>query len=43
MIKNTQHEDVITYIAIGMGLGVPIGFVLKSFLDTYVLIQTLPI
>ena len=43
MIKNTQHEDIITYILIGVGLGVPIGFVLKVFMDTYTIIESLPL
>jgi len=43
MIKNTQHEDAITYILIGVGLGVPIGFVLKVFLDTWTLLESLPL
>ena len=43
MIKNTQHEDIVTYILIGIGLGVPIGFVLKVFMDTYTIIESLPL
>ena len=43
MIKNSQQEDIITYILIGIGLGVPIGFVLKVFLDTYAIIESLPL
>ena len=43
MIKNTEHEDIITYILIGIGLGVPIGFVLKVFMDTYTIIESLPL
>ena len=43
MIKNSQHEDIITYILIGVGLGVPIGFVLKVFMDTYTIIESLPL
>tara|TARA_R100000995_G_scaffold2199_1_gene1467 strand:- start:110 stop:241 length:132 start_codon:yes stop_codon:yes gene_type:complete len=43
MIKNTEHEDIITYILIGVGLGVPIGFVLKVFMDTYTIIESLPL
>ena len=43
MIKNSQHEDIITYILIGVGIGVPIGVVLKVFLDTYALIERLPL
>ena len=43
MLKNTEHEDIITYILIGIGLGVPIGFVLKAFLDTYTIIESLPL
>tara|TARA_E500000331_G_scaffold235162_1_gene225435 strand:- start:141 stop:272 length:132 start_codon:yes stop_codon:yes gene_type:complete len=43
MMKNTEHEDIITYILIGIGIGVGIGFVLKVFLDTYAIIESLPI
>ena len=43
MMKNTEHEDIITYILIGIGIGVGIGFVLKAFLDTYAIIESLPI
>jgi hypothetical protein len=43
MLKNTEHEDIITYILIGIGLGVPIGFVLKVFLDTWTLLESLPL
>jgi len=43
MMKNTEHEDIITYILIGIGIGVGIGFVLKVFLDTYIIIESLPI
>ena len=43
MIKNTEHEDIVTYILIGVGIGVGIGFVLKVFIDTYVLIERLPL
>jgi len=42
-MKNTEHEDIITYILIGIGIGVGIGFVLKVFLDTYALIGRLPL
>ena len=38
-----EHEDIITYILIGIGIGVGIGFVLKAFLDTYAIIERLPI
>jgi len=43
MLKNNQHEDAITCILIGIGLGVPIGFVLKTFLDTWTLLESLPL
>jgi hypothetical protein len=43
MMKNTEHEDIITYILIGIGIGVGIGFVLKAFMDTYTLIERLPL
>jgi len=42
-MKNTEHEDIITYILIGIGIGVGIGFVLKVFLDTYIVIESLPL
>ena len=42
-MKNTEHEDIITYILIGIGIGVGIGFVLKVFMDTYTLIERLPL
>ena len=42
-MKNTEHEDIITYILIGIGIGVGIGFVLKVFMDTYALIERLPL
>jgi len=42
-MKNTEHEDIITYILIGIGIGVGIGFVLKVFMDTYVIVERLPI
>jgi len=43
MLKNTEHDDIITYILIGVGIGVGIGFVLKVFLDTYTMIERLPL
>ena len=43
MIKNTEHDDIITYILIGVGIGVGIGFVLKVFIDTYAIIERLPL
>ena len=42
-MKNTEHEDIITYILIGIGIGVGIGFVLKVFMDTYTIIESLPL
>ena len=42
-MKNTEHDDIITYILIGVGIGIAIGFVLKVFMDTYILIGRLPI
>ena len=43
MMKNTEHEDIINYMLIGIGIGVGIGFVLKVFMDTYALIGRLPL
>jgi len=42
-MKNIEHDDIITYILIGVGIGIGIGFVLKVFIDTYILIERLPI
>ena len=42
-MKNIEHDDIITYILIGVGIGVGIGFVLKVFVDTYILIERLPL
>ena len=38
MNKITDHEDMITYILIGIAIGIAIGFVLKVFVDTYTII-----
>ena len=43
MNNMNQHEDMITSILIGIGIGIGIGFVLKVFIDTYILIEGLPI
>jgi len=43
MNKITEHDDIVTYILIGIGIGVGIGFVLKVFVDTYIIIESLPI
>ena len=43
MNKITDHEDMITYIIIGIAIGIAIGFVLKTFVDTYTIIGNFPI
>ena len=43
MSNMNQHEDMITYILIGVGIGVCIGFVLKVFIDTYIILGNFPI
>ena len=40
-INNT--DDYITLIGIGIAIGIGVGFVLKVFLDTYTLIESLPL
>jgi len=43
MNKITDHEDMITYIIIGIAIGIAIGFVLKAFVDTYIILGNFPI
>ena len=42
-MKNLSHDDKITLILIGIAIGIGIGFVLKTFVDTYYLIGSLPL
>jgi uncharacterized membrane protein (Fun14 family) len=39
---NNRNEEVISYIGIGICIGIAIGFVLKVFIDTYFIIENLP-
>ena len=41
-MKNLSHEEQITLILIGTAIGIGIGFVLKTFVDTYYLLGSLP-
>jgi hypothetical protein len=43
MSNMNQHEDMISYILIGVAIGIAIGFLLKVFVDTYNLVESLPI
>ena len=43
MNKITDNEDMISYILIGVAIGIAIGFVLKAFVDTYDLVRSFPI
>jgi len=43
MSNMSQHEDMITYIIIGIAIGIAIGFVLKAFVDTYIILGNFPI
>jgi uncharacterized membrane-anchored protein YitT (DUF2179 family) len=38
MIKNIQTSEIINYIIIGIFIGIGIGFVIKSAIDTYILL-----
>jgi hypothetical protein len=42
-MKNLSHEEQITLILIGIAIGVGIGFVLKVFVDSYIIIEGLPL
>ena len=41
MIRNLSDEEKISYILIGIAIGVGIGFIVKTWLDTSELIQTI--
>ena len=43
MSNMNQHDDMIAYILIGVAIGIAIGFLLKVFVDTYNLVESLPI
>ena len=38
-----KQEEIIEYIVIGIAIGIAIGFVLKAIVDTYDLVESLPI
>ena len=42
-MKNLSHEEQITLILIGIAIGIGIGFVLKVFVDSYIIIERLPL
>jgi hypothetical protein len=39
----SNQEEMISYILIGVAIGIAIGFLLKVFVDTYKLVESLPI
>ena len=41
-MKNLSSEEQITLIVIGIAIGVAVGFILKTFVDTYYLVGSLP-
>ena len=41
MIRNLSDEEKISYILIGIAIGVGAGFIAKAWLDTSELIQTI--
>ena len=43
MNNMNQHETMISYILVGIAIGIAIGFLLKVFIDTYIIIESLPI
>lgn len=42
MIKKIQESEVIGYIVMGIFIGIGIGFVIKSTIDTYILTMSIP-
>jgi len=42
-MKNLSSEEQITLILIGIAIGIGIGFVLKVFVDSYIIIERLPL
>ena len=42
MIKKIQESEVISYILMGIFIGIGIGFVIKSAIDTYLLTIAIP-
>ncbi len=43
MGKINSTDEYITLIGIGVAIGIGVGFVLKVFLDTYTIIERLPL
>tara|TARA_B100000073_G_scaffold330091_1_gene318278 strand:- start:155 stop:292 length:138 start_codon:yes stop_codon:yes gene_type:complete len=41
MIRNLSDEEKISYILIGIAIGIGAGFMLKAWIDTSELIQTI--
>ena len=41
MIRNLSDEEKISYILIGIAIGIGVGFVLKAWIDTSELLQTI--
>ena len=42
MIKKIQESEVISYILMGIFIGIGMGFVIKSAIDTYLLTIAIP-
>ncbi len=43
MRRNINESEMINYIIIGIVIGIGIGYITKVMIDTYLLVQTLPI
>ena len=43
MRRNINEDEMINYIIIGIVIGFGIGYITKVMIDTYLLVQTLPI
>lgn len=42
-MKQLNTDETITLIGIGVAIGISIGFFLKVFLDTYTIVESLPL
>lgn len=41
MIRNLSDDEKISYILIGIAIGVGVGFIIKAWIDTSELLQTI--
>jgi len=43
MRRNLEETEMINYILIGICIGVGLGYMLKTIVDTYLFLETLPL